>query len=385
MIFEFLKTKIQGTTQEVEDTPMMDTPVTKQDEAYSPQIKKDFSSISVGDTIEAPVTVVLPSAVYVDLSPRGTGIIHGREFLIAKDVLRKIHPGDSIVAKIISLESIVGNYIDLSLKEARTARIWAEAEDAMKQGTTFEVTVLQANRGGCVAEWNGLRVFIPASHLREDHYPKVGHADKDAIQLELKKLIGEKLSTVITSVNIAESKIIMSERKGKEQGPLGESTGPVTSLPIGTIVEGTITGIVDFGVFVKVNPSVEGLVHISEINWGLVDNPNNFCKMGDVVSVKVVGNDNGKYSFSMKALQKNPWDAAKDKYKPGQEVSGVVFKFSPHGAFAAIEVGISGLVHISNFTDEKDMHSKLSIGKSHLFTISNFEPKEQKLTLILRQ
>ncbi len=144
---------------------------------------------------------------------------------------------------------------------------------------------------------------------------------------------------------------------------------------------GEVTGIVDFGIFVKIDEGLEGLVHISEIDWGLVDDPRKFANVGDKVKVKVIEIKDGKISLSMKALKENPWVEAGRKYKKDDVVSGVVIKFNKHGALASIEEGVAGLVHVSEFGSEEKLREKLELGKTYNFKITLFDPKDQKMAL----
>jgi ribosomal protein S1 len=146
-------------------------------------------------------------------------------------------------------------------------------------------------------------------------------------------------------------------------------------------VTGTVTGLVDFGVFVKIEDGLEGLVHISEIDWSLVEDPRLFYKVGDRVKVKIIEIKDGKVSLSIKALKENPWVNASAKYKKDKIVEGVVIKFNKHGALASLEEGIAGLVHVSEFGSEEKLRSSLELGKSYNFKITLFDPKEQKMAL----
>ena len=337
---------------------------------------------AVGDVVDGAVLAVDRSTVYIDLSPFGTGIIYGREFAVAKDILRKIKVGDTISAKIIDLETPNG-YIDLSLKEARKAHIWNEAEESVKSKKVYEVTVKNANRGGLVIEWNGIRGFLPASQLAEEHYPKVLNGDKDNILNELKKLVGKKLSVAIESIDPSNDTLIFSEhRSGGDKKKNGAAKETKITYAVGDVKNGIVTGVVDFGVFVTIDNAIEGLVHISEMDWGLVDDPRRFYSAGNQVQVKIIDIQDGKYSLSFKELRKNPWEDILNRHTVGDEVSGVIIKYGSYGAFASIEAGVSGLVHISNFKDEQNLRNALEIGKRYEFVITNLEPNEQKLTLV---
>ena len=331
---------------------------------------------SVGDLIEGTVISALKGKVFVDLPPFGTGIIYGREYINARDVIKKINPGDKIAAKIVDFENPDG-YIELSLKEARQALIWSEAETAIREKTAFEIPVKEANKGGLILEWQGIAGFLPASQLKPDHYPRVQDGDKDKILEELRKLVGEKLMVTIISAIPKEGKLIFSEKSTNEK----EREKIIGKYNVGDELGGEVTGLVDFGVFVKLEEGLEGLVHISELDWALVEDPRRLYKVADKVRVKIIEIKEGKISLSIKALKPNPWIDAAKKYKKDDVVKGVVIKFNKHGALASIEEGVAGLVHISEFGSEDRLRKNLELGKTYTFKITLFDPPQQKMAL----
>ncbi|MFA6295544.1 MAG: S1 RNA-binding domain-containing protein [Candidatus Paceibacterota bacterium] len=330
----------------------------------------------IGDLVEGPVISVEKSSVYVDLAPFGTGIIYGREFIVARDVIKKINVGDVIAAKIVDMAHKEG-YFELSLKEARQALIWNEAEIAIREKKVLDLPIKEANKGGLLIEWQGIVGFLPASQLKADHYPRIVDGDKDKILDELKKLVGTHLQVAIITADPKEGKLIFSE-KGSETK---EKEKIVSKYEVGDEVQSTVTGIVDFGVFVKLEEGLEGLVHISEIDWGLVDDPRNFVKVGQTIRAKIIEIKEGKISLSMKQLRPNPWTEATKKYKKDMPVSGVIIKFNKHGALASIEEGVAGLIHVSEFGSEEKLRKTLELGKTYNFKITLFDPKEQKMAL----
>jgi len=330
----------------------------------------------VGDLVEGPVLAIEKSSIYVDLAPFGTGIIYGREFIVARDVIKKINIGDTIAAKIVDNTHPEG-YYELSLKEARQALIWSEAEIAIKEKKVLDILVKEANKGGLLMEWQGIVGFLPASQLKGEHYPKVGDGDKDKILDELKKLVGTRLSVSIITADPKEGKLIFSEKGGESK----EKEKIVSKYEVGDEVDGTVTGVVDFGVFIKLEEGLEGLVHISEIDWGLVEDPKSFVKVGQKIRVKIIEVKEGKISLSIKQLRPNPWTEASKKYKKDMPVTGVIIKFNKHGALASIEEGVAGLVHVSEFGGEDKLRKALELGKTYPFKITVFDPKEQKMAL----
>jgi len=338
------------------------------DSAVLPQAKDSI--------VEGTVIAIAKNSIFVDLPPWGTGVIFGREYINARDIIKKINLGDKITGKIIGTDNKEG-YIEISLKEAKQALIWSDAEEAIRDKKVFELPIKEANKGGLMMVWQGIVGFLPASQLKTEHYPRIADGDKDKILEELRKLVGQKISVSIIGVNAKEGKLIFSEKDpdSSEKGKIIDKYG------LGDELEGDVTGVVDFGIFVKIEEGLEGLVHISEIDWGLVDDPRKFAKVGDKVKVKVIEIKDGKISLSIKALRENPWTEAGKKYKKDDTVSGVVIKFNKHGALASIEEGVAGLVHISEFGTEDKLREKLELGKTYNFKINTFEPKEQKMAL----
>ncbi len=330
----------------------------------------------IDDVVEGPVVAIGRARVFVDLHPFGTGIIYGREYLSARETLKNVNIGDLVTAKVVGNENPEG-YIELSLREARQALIWNEAEQASQKKTVFELPITDANKGGLIINWNGIQGFLPASQLSPAHYPRVPDGDKDKIFTELKRMIGTKLEVMVITANPKEQKLIFSEKGAGTS----ERASLVGKYNVGDVLDGVVTGATEFGVFVKLEDSLEGLVHISEMDWALVENPKTRYKVGESVKVKVIEIKDDKVSLSIKALVDDPWKAAAAKYKKDQQVEAVVIKYNKHGALASIEEGVAGLVHISEFGSEDELRAKLELGKVYPFTITFFEPKERRMTL----
>jgi ribosomal protein S1 len=330
----------------------------------------------IDDVVEGPVVAIGRARVFIDLAPYGTGIIYGREYLSAREALKNVNIGDAITAKVVGADNEDG-YIELSLREARAAVIWNEAESALQKKTVFELAIADANKGGLIIAWNGLQGFLPASQLSPAHYPRVPDGDKEKIFGELKKMVGTKLEVMIITASPKEQKLIFSEKGAG----VTERASLVEKYHVGDVAEGVVTGATEFGIFVKLEEGLEGLVHISEMDWALVENPKTRYKAGDEVKVKVIEIKDDKISLSLKALMEDPWKAAAAKYHKDQKVDAVVIKYNKHGALASIEEGVAGLVHVSEFGNEADLRAKLELGKVYPFTITFFEPKDRRMTL----
>ena len=346
--------------------------VTKKESGMDKVLNDSANPPSVDDVVEGTVLGIGKAKVFIDIPPFGTGIIYGREYINARDIIKKINVGDTVAGKVVSLSNKDG-YIEISLKEARQALIWSEAEAAIVEKKIFELPVQEANKGGLILTWQGISGFLPASQLKTEHYPRVADGDKDRILEELRKLVGQKISVAIIGVSPKEGKLIFSEKNPEQKN----KDYIIDKYVLGDVV----TGVVDFGVFIKLEEGLEGLVHISEMDWALVENPKLMFHVGEKVKVKIIEIKEGKISLSIKALKENPWTDAEKKYKKDDVVEGVVIKFNKHGALASIEEGIAGLVHISEFGSDEKLHDALELGKSYKFKITMFDSKEQKMTL----
>ncbi len=331
----------------------------------------------VDSLVEGPVISIQKSSVYIDLAPFGTGIIYGREFINAKDIIKKVNIGDVVKAKVVGTDNDEG-YIELSLKEAKQALIWSEADKAIKSKTALELTVKEANKGGLILEWQGIAGFLPASQLKSEHYPRVEDSDKDKILKALKTLVGKRINVVMISALPKEGKLIFSEKDNNPE----ERQEIIGKYEVGNEMECVVAGIVDFGIFLKVEEGLEGLVHISEIDWGLVEDPRSMFKVGEKIRAKIIDIKEGKISLSIKALKENPWKEFEGTLKKGDIVSGVVIKFNKHGALVSIKQGVAGLVHNSSFGSEEKLTKTLELGKTYNFQVTLFEPKDQRMTLV---
>ncbi len=293
-----------------------------------------------GEIVEGVVSAIGRAKVFIDLHPFGTGVIYGREYMNARDILRKVSAGDTIAAKVVDAGNEDG-YIELSLKEARQALIWSDADAAVKEGKIFSLEVKEANKGGLIIDWQGVQGFLPASQLSSENYPRVADGDKDKILTALNDLVGTHLNVVMITADQKEGKLIFSEKSPQEKEAKEEK---VNKYEVGDVLSGEVTGAVDFGVFVKIEDGLEGLVHISELDWGLVEDTRSLFKVGQKVDVKVIEVKDDKISLSIKQLRENPWVSASKKYTKGDQVDGVVIKYNKHGALASIEEGVAGLV-----------------------------------------
>lgn len=229
-------------------------------------------------------------------------------------------------------------------------------------------------------EKEGIEGFLPVSQLAPAHYPRVEGGDKEKILRELQRFIGENMEVRILDVDQRQNKFIVSEKAGEEES-IKKALG---KYKIGDTVEGEITGVVDFGAFIRLDPLVEGLIHISELDWQLVQDPHDIVKVGDKVQAKIVDiAHDGRISLSLKALKEDPWQGFEKKYAQGTHIKGVIAKINSYGALVKLEDGIQGLVHISEFPSEEDMKASLQEGKEYDFEVTQIVVEERRIALKL--
>lgn len=362
---------------------------------------KDFSpSPQMGSLVEGKVVARDRSSLFIDLGPQGTGIIYGREFYEAKDTIKNLNIGDMVFAKVVELENEDG-YRELSLRDATKDMNWQKLRDMKEKEEIVKVKITGVNKGGLLTNINGISAFLPVSQLSSENYPRVEDADKQKILKELQKFIGKTLEVKVLDLLAQENKLILSE-KAKTEQVLKEI---LKNYKRGDIIEGKVTGIADFGAFIKFplpsqaapkqdaegavsedvkeSPEIEGLIHISELDWQLVQNPGEVVKVGEVIKAQIININNNQVFLSLKSLKENPWEKIEEKFKKGDKIKGKVISFSPFGAFIEVAPKIRGLCHISEFASQKEMEELLKVGESYDFEVLLVEPKEHRMSLKL--
>lgn len=339
----------------------------------------------VGDVITGMVASKESLTLYADFGALGVGIVYGREFREAADIIKRMNIGDAISAKVVELENDRG-FLELSLKDAGYTLAWDDLMKKKDTGEIIEVEIKEANKGGLMAEINNIPAFMPVSQLATKHYPRVDGGDKSKILMELQKFAGQKFKVKIIDVNQTDGKLIVSEKEAQDD----DLKKILAVYAIGDVIEGEVSGVVNFGVFVKFTPSteageginkLEGLVHISELDWQLIENPADIFKVGDKVQAKIISLEGDKVSLSIKALKSDPWKDADEKFKKGDKVKGTVVKLNPFGAFVRVDGDIQGLCHISEFGTDEQMRKTIEAGKTYDFYVQSVSSKEHRMAL----
>lgn len=337
-----------------------------------------FSPLKNGELVNAVYIGKTQHAHFFDLGRAGTGIVYGLELMNAYDVVKVIKPGDTILAKIVDAENEEG-YAELSINETSKHKAWQEIQDMQDNGLPVKLVIASANTGGLVAVLNDIKAFLPVSQLSPDHYPRVADGDRLKILDELKKFVGQEMTVKVIDFNARTGKLIVSER-----GVLDENMKEqLAKYAAGQTVKVIVSGVADFGVFVKFadNMNVEGLIHISELDHRLIEDPREAVAVGDALEAQIVEIKDGRVSLSLKALKANPWDSVEAKYKEGQEVQGTIHRFNQLGAVVKIDADFQGLIRATDFGGTDEMEKAVTVGQAGTFVIEAIKPAEKRIML----
>jgi len=372
---EIKKEEFKATTLST-PTPSPAAEPTKK-EVSSSGYEETFKEYQAGDIVKGTVIKIDPSGVLVDIKYKADGLIPPEElsekpFSSPNEVVKV---GEVIDVYIENLENKEG-YVLLSKKRADYEKKWQLAYDAFRNKKLLEGKVLQALRGGLVVDCDGIRGFIPASQV----------AKRPEISLE--SFVGQTLPVKVIEVNRRQGKIVLSHKLGAGEKEKFAAEKLLDELEVGQIRKGKVVSLKSFGAFVDLG-GIEGLIHLTELSWKRVKHPSEVLRLGDEIDVFVLGVDkiNKKVALGLKELQPDPWVTAAEIYKPGQIVKAKILRFAKFGAFAELEHGLEGLIHISEIS--KDPVSKpedaVKIGDVVEVKILRVIPEEQKIGLSIKE
>jgi small subunit ribosomal protein S1 len=335
----------------------------------------------VGDILEGTVISASKNEAHLDIDGLSVGVIRGPELYDESGDYAELKVGDQVSATVLELENENGE-LELSFRQAGHKKAWDELERIMREEETVDALIIDANKGGLIVRVNRISGFLPVSQLTIEHYPRVEGGYKGKILEKLQSYVNEKFKVRIIDVDERENKLIVSEKAAWED----QHQKIISKYKIGDVVEGIITGVVNFGAFVEFGERLEGLVHISELAWQRIDDPRDIVHVGDKVKAQIISIDDSKVSLSIRRLQKDPWVDVVSKYTINQKIKGKVLKINPFGAFIELDTDIHGLAHISELSEKKinTPAEVLKIGNEYEFRIISIEPNEHRLGLSLK-
>lgn len=328
-----------------------------------------------GQKVEGIVTSIGKKMVLVDIGAKTEGVVSGEDLVEAYDVLKELKVGEKVSAYVKFPENDQGQII-LSLKQAADENRWSKFKKLMDEEKELEVTGLEVNKGGMVVKIGDVRGFVPTSQFGEKF---LGNMDE---------LLNKTFKVRVIEVDKDQNRLIFSEKLVSDFEALAKKGEALEMVSVGDKFDGTVSGIMPFGVFVTVNvpmkgkaevAKVEGLIHISEISWEKVDDPNVMFKVGQEVKVQVIGIDKGagKLNLSIKQMSGDPWAEIEKNYAIGTKHTGKVVRIAPYGIFVNFEKGVDGLIHIS----KKPADKEFKVGDTVEVFVEMIDVKTRRMSL----
>ena len=332
------------------------------------------------DVVLGKVISASKSEVRLDIDGVFIGIVRGLELYFEAEEFANLKPGDEVEATVIDEENERGE-LELSFKRAGQEKAWSKLEQAFKDKEIIKVRVTEANKGGLLVRYYQIGGFLPVSQLSPENYPRVSGGDKTKILEKLKSFIGQDIEVNVINLGQDSDKIIFSEKDvwNKRQKHI------IDKYKIGMVVDGKISAVTNFGVFISFGEGMEGLIHISELAWQRIDSPEKLYEVGDSIKAEIVNLDNNKIFLSAKKIIEDPWKKAVEKYKVGDIVKGQILKINPFGLFVKLDEEIHGLAHITQLgiNIKEKINSFFNVGDELDFEILSISPSDHRLGLKL--
>jgi small subunit ribosomal protein S1 len=336
----------------------------------------DIKQLKAGEVIEGVVTSVRKHEVWIDLGANGVGVVMRREIGHGQ----QLDEGQPVVVSVVDPELDEG-YALLSMRRAAKDRGWDEIQRVFDDQEIIEISPYDANRGGLLVELEGIRGFLPVSQLAAGHYPRVSGADKDEILQKLNALVNKPLRVRVLDVSRKDNKLIFSEKEAVKD----DMAARFAKLKVGDVVEGVVTGVIDFGAFVNVD-GIEGLIHISEISWERVEDPRDYVKNGQTIQAKIIAIDKDRLSLSLKQMTEDPWLNEVKAFNKGDVVEGKVTRITPFGAFVQLSPSVEALVHVSEMSNDEgaDPEKIFQLNEKKNFKVLDIDTEGRKIALSLK-
>lgn len=342
----------------------------------------DYELPQVGDIRKGIIVAINSQGVIVDLGSKRDGLVQPADLSkLSEEDRQALKINDEIPVYVVNNDQ--ADSVIVSIHMAQLNQDWIDAEALMESGEMIECEIIGYNKGGAIVPFGRLRGFVPASHLT-DLTP--GMSDRKR-QQRLAKLRTEKLPLKIIEVDRRRRRLVLSQREAQKEWEEKRKLELLVNLKEGDILTGRISGLRDFGVFVDLG-GADGLVHISELAWHRIDHPREVVKVGDEIKVIVlkIDRDEQRISLSHKNVIANPWDSVEDRYHVNQLVEGKITRILDYGAFAEIEPGIEGLLHVSQLSrgNVENVGEVVKEGETHLLRVVSIDPNRQRIGLSLK-
>ena len=342
----------------------------------------DYEEPQVGDIRKGIIVAITPQGVIVDLGLKRDGLVPSSDLSKLEPEEREaLQVNDEIPIYVTNTDAPDSLYVSIHL--AQLNQDWIDAEALMESGDIIEGEVIGYNKGGAIIPFGRLRGFVPASHLSE---LSRGLNDRQR-QQKLAKLRGQKVPVKVIEVDRRRRRLVFSQRDAQKEWEDKRKKELLQDLHEGDIIQGRVSGLRDFGIFVDLG-GADGLVHISELAWYRIDHPREVVKVGDEIEVYVlnINVESQRISLSRKRLLENPWTTVEQRYEQNQLVEGKITRIVDYGAFAEIEPGVEGLLHLSQLSRSQVDNARevVSEGETHLLRIVSIDSDRQRIGLSLR-
>jgi small subunit ribosomal protein S1 len=345
----------------------------------------EYRGLRRGEVVSGTVVRVDRDEILVDVGSKSEGVIPASEMRDGHgNPIETLHVGDEILAYVLQTENQEGHAV-LSLNRAQAEKGWRSAQKKFEDGEIIEAEIVDFNKGGLIANVEGVRGFVPLSQIVD---LRSVSGSEESVEERLNAMKGRKMFLKVIEINRRRNRLILSERAAIQERRAVQKDRLLGELKEGDVRRGRVSSLCDFGAFIDLG-GADGLVHLSELSWGQVGHPSQILKVGQAVEVAVVGVDreNKKIALSLKRLQPEPWEGVEDRYQIGSIVRGRITKLASCGAFAQIEQGVEGLIHISELSDERIAHPKAVVneGDEVPLKIIRIDAARHRLGLSLRQ
>jgi len=346
-----------------------------------------FEPLSSGSVRKGIIVRMTPTEILVDIGAKSEGIISDRELeRVGKEALARLNVGDEILVYVVRPEDEEGHVV-LSFSRAQQERDWLKAEELLKSQEVFEGLVAGFNRGGVTIKVGRLRGFVPTSQLVSvQSMPQEGASDN--LEARLADLVGKKLKLKVVEMDQKRNRLILSERQANRDWRKQAKERLLSELKKGDKCSGIVTSMSDFGAFIDLG-GADGLVHLSEITWGHINHPSEVLKVGQRVEAYVLNVDmeRRRIGLSLRRLQPEPWSVVHERYAVGQLVDATITKLTNFGAFARLDDGIEGLIHLSELSEKRVGHARdvLREGQRMRLRIIRIDPQRRRIGLSLKQ
>jgi small subunit ribosomal protein S1 len=343
----------------------------------------DYKTLKYGDVMDGIIMHVDRDELLVDIGSKAEGIVPSREYsTLAPEEKQALQVGDTVLVFVVQPENQEGHPV-VSIDRARQEKSWRRLQEIHEANEVIEAEVTNYNKGGLLVNLDGVRGFVPASQVTE-----IRGGDEASKQADMARLIGSTLPLKVIEINRHRNRLILSERQAIQERRDVMKEKLIEELKEGEVRKGRVSSICDFGAFVDIG-GADGLVHLSELSWSRVRHPSEVLRVGQEVDVYVLGINaqEKKIALSIKRTQAEPWSRVAAKYEVGQLVRGTVTQLANFGAFARIEDGIEGLIHVSELADERITHPKQVVGEGQqlILRIIRIDPQRRRMGLSLRR